>query len=961
MSANAQVDFPTGADTQASKLCASFEAPYGTSGFAMRYCSRVTKVSGEAPGYAFVAMPCKDFPADESSSILALKNDAIGNQILPNTRAEISYAESNGVTTRLLVGTLVSYCHNLKEDSIIAEIVDDRWMFSKITVFGRSVYDPSSKVSYFDATSDLCFNRMGYPDCIDTKFGPMFAPSYRFGWQSGGTNETTEEPAPGYAYDTARKWRVEDVLLYFRNQHSSNAIRPLSPVDYGVQTLPNSIQWTKEIAHFVGSNRVVNDVNCTNMSLLGALQDIVRRAGAYDINVEPAGPFRSALSFVNMNPLTGQTGTALYLAGYEGSATIAQKMQGADWIFDGNVRESIINRFPHTCIVGDPVSCERMVITKTGDDTFGIGGLPTAEKAWNEITDAGAKNYIDTWFEPGSDKAEQQAMLHYPDWLCAFRTGKGVDLFKGTKWEGTPLGARYARIHPSQLTAYSTGGSTNPAQWQTREIVVEMKLSQEEIDAQNARADADGAPHPSEWKIASRYDNLNLNPDSTILYLENLRHVTDFSCFYTNNTTTPPTKYVPRDIRIQIAVQSTWAITGSDKTDYNHCATRINPQGPKWTYLTVSKPGDYVEYLRAAASRPDGDVIEQPFKTTVYPTKATAGNELYSDRPGDINNPSATGRLPSHAACRQADVNRIDYSGQVIIARLAPAMKPGLPITIVGDNLIKVYAIVKSATFVSEPGTMQHTVVEFGPPDSREIYDSPGQYKTQSGGGSYTYSPSNEVPVTYGTNVSVEIPQQTPQETPYGYAPSNAGAGAQGNAGAQGDKFAADPDTKEGRKAATARENREGLKRDKAEQRRDKGSMTGGTGFRGFGAGSSGSMTHGGKTTKAGDLFKDRGFGTPGSGRMTPGGKGATHREWETETTSGKGKDNPDAFGKFKGHTWDSRFKAAPKPFGPPSPPAAPPAAPPTPPAPSTPSGIKKPGQSYEDYQKDHPINRSNW
>ncbi len=547
-----------------------------------------------------------------------------------------------------------------------------------------------------------------------------FAPSFRYGWSAGRGNETTSGPTPGNAYDKARKWRVEDAIKYLSQFYTAGALRPPHPVDYGLQQLPKEVKWKKTLGHFTGSDRILNDVDINNFSLLQAVQGLARHGGAYDLFCVPSGAFSSQLVLVNMNP-KGNTGTPLFVDSYEGE-DIAVKMQSGTHVQNGYVTESIINWFPSTTIVGDAHSEERMVTTDPSSTfAIGAGSLDRADSAETRLA---AKAYNAA--RDHTQEAYDQSLLQFPDWMCAFRTGRGVNMFTGSKVANLDNGARYLRIRPSQLTAYSTGGNgNNPANWLTKEIVVEMKYSAQEIEQRHELI----PPLLEEWFAAQRYDNLSLGPDSTIVYLEALRR-SNPPCYYNHYDEDDQIDeyYIPREIRIQLVVESTHAMIGRNEVDYNHTAPRINPDGPKLAYVTVAKPGDYVDFLRSEKSRPSGELIGEPYRTGFYPRKDQVGNELFTDQP----------RITDHAAARQTDVNRIDYGGQLIIARLAPGMYPGLAINVQGENTIPVFGVVKCVTFMSEPDSLQHTVVEFGAADARMIYDMPGKYHFSGGSGGFS-------------------------------------------------------------------------------------------------------------------------------------------------------------------------------------------------------------------------------
>lgn len=749
MGNSAQVVINSGADQTAVQLVATFNGS-GDDDYAtpVRFCSRAVLVSGMNPSYAFVGVPFKEFPVDEVAMNIALKQGGPAGSILLRTRCSIAFNQ-NGRTVNLMNGNLLKYGHNFgnSEDSVVGEIYDDRWILGKITTFGRYVWDPEANLCYYDAASPLVFNKMGYPDLLDHPiYGPVFAPSFKFGWRTD-SYEQSAEASPGNATSSTRSWPVADVFLYLRNFYGNQSFRGFfrnSQLDYGTTTLPSFIQWDKSAGVFDGSQRTLKDVSIQNESLLTALQALARKAGAIDLYMKPLPNMMSSIAFLQMNPKTN-TGTRLFFPDYAGGS-ISDFMNAGDILHSGYVGESVINQFDDTCICGDPATVERFCTTQA-EDTFSVNGLPTLEPADSNDFDLFQQYIIRNQglVNGNAQEAFESASLIWPDALCSFRIGRGAPVFSDTKWSDHTLGCRFPRMKPAQLTAYNNG-DVNPRNFQPREIVVEYRMTPNEIKLHQN----DPTWDKIEWAPAIRYDNLALNPDSTILYVSALRdgkqtwrsegiievvdgvNVEKFPADYKGEYDGNFIKR--RDIRLNVAIESDWLITGRDTTDPNRTATRINGSAPKFTWLTVSQPLDYVDYTRKN-SRPNGDAqIKEPWKTENYPDKATLGNELFSD--------ISSGRLGDHATLRQADVNRIDYSGEVFIQQMNPSLIPGLPVNIEGNNNIPVFAVIKCSIFDANE---QGVGIQFGPPDSKEIYDMPGKYSGGSaplGGGSFSKKPT---------------------------------------------------------------------------------------------------------------------------------------------------------------------------------------------------------------------------
>lgn len=725
MGNSASYSISSSADISGQQLVATFEGNGGSvsyQGIAGRYCSRVTLVSGDAPSYAFVSFPVKDFPTDELGPTCALQNTGPAGAIKPKTRCSIALIQ-NGKSVVIFTGTLLKYSHCFEEDSVIAEIYDDRHTLSKITVFGRMIYDPVTKAHYYDATSPCTFNALGYPDLIDSPFGPRFAPSHRYGYKQayGGTNEDYTQPGAGQATSRARSWTCQDAITYLRDCHYARPgySRPFSQVDLGNLSLPSYIIWPEAAGSIVGSDRVLHNVNLNNLPLSAVLQEISRRAGAYDLYTAPSGTFNSEIKFLDMNPKS-TTGTTLYLPEYIGA--IGACMQASNVIYSGYVSESAVNLFDDVCICGDAPAVERFCST----GATGTGAV-YLEQAWSAANQLAFSIYCASH---GNDaEAFRAASTIFPDVFCAYRVSRGADIWSGTKWSGFHNGGLYAKIKPAQLTGYNEDDA-NPRNWIPRGIVVEYRVTAYE----EANLPAGKTP----WIPAARYDGLTLSPDQEIVYLPVLRDTlasgssAGQSWFSNIDPNNPPSGYpgvyagqylARREVRLNLALEADWPLTGragkggAASDDPNGTNARINGAAPKFTYQSVASSMDYVEYLRQATSRPNGEGRIDPV-LAFFPAKAAQGDELFTDR---ID--ATTGRLPNHAVARNKNVKRIEYSGVINVQGLNPAFYPGLGCTIEGSNTIPCFGVMKCVVFDATGD--QLSSVEFGSPDSSVIYDSP--------------------------------------------------------------------------------------------------------------------------------------------------------------------------------------------------------------------------------------------
>lgn len=722
-----KVSFNRAKDVVAGRLAIDFQGKYT----AARNCSLCVLNAGESPSYAVIGSPMADYGPgayDELAPSVALQSTGPAG-ILLRTRAKIVCLEG-GYSATLMNGWVVSHSHEIGEDSLITQVYDDRWTLSKYTIGGRMVYDPQIGRHYWDLCNPTIFNEMGFPNCIDSPFGPRFAPCHRFGFKndmnsSQSTIETFVEPEPGYATEAARSWTCADAVRYLRDVYSpsNGAVRPPLPVYIGNWNLPDSIIWSETLGNIFGSDRTLKSFNIQNLSLLRGLCAILRKAGAYDLYVEPAQDYKGTLRILEMNP-KDFTGAKLYTAGFA-AEHVGSCMNDGSVVKSGMVTESFVDGFDEAVIAGDGPVVERMV--STHDEGVGASKL---ENAWSEEDESAFKQYVDRYGDGtpklGTQNSFEQACKIWPLVYCAYRIPLGADIWGDTKWAGMSNGGR-PRIKPAQLTGYQQDAS-NPRNWQPREIVVEYLKQYATED------ETDVSPDPDEWFEAARFDNLTLTADSTIAIVSALREPTPAQTWYSTITGTDDSTYRgsrmhARPVRIQMALEADWPITGVKGTgggpeeDPNRIYARVNDE-IRWTYTVFAEPMDYVEYLRHTDSRPVGQAkiekIGDSESQTTFEARMSTNNELFTDR-----NDEETGRLPRHADLRNKDVKRVAVHASLNIEPIAIGMKPGLNISLDGGGGLPIAGVVKSVTFRADGGDEGQTTVEIGPPDSAAIYDPP--------------------------------------------------------------------------------------------------------------------------------------------------------------------------------------------------------------------------------------------
>ncbi len=692
-----------------------------------RFATHVIINAGEQPSYAFAGVPI-DTLWDEAAPALALKKTGFAGRVPLRSRACVDYIQ-DGKSICVLAGTLVSYQHVIHEDSILALIFDDRWLLSKITVFGRMVYDPVREIHYFDASKECVFNEKGFPNCIDSPYGPRFAPSHRFGYASTVLQEDVSEPAPGSATNRARSFTVADMFQYLRDMHytSEGDKRALMKVDYGTQTVPKHLNWPSSLGSIVGNTRVGRNFDVQNQSLLRALSLIAAKAGAYQLITTPAGSsFSSTLGIADMNP-PPSTGSALMLQDYRPSLDVGELMNDPTVVMAGTVGESVINYFDDVCIVGDPPAVERWLSTSNSGLTLasaeGDGGI---EPAWDRggaaigsdpvagSDEALFKLMITNHAVPNSAEAFKAAREAHPLVFVAYRIKPGFNIWKNTKW--ALQNSNYPAILPHQLTSDQQGGVTNPRDLLFKPILIEWEASSQGSGA---------------WTVAGRYQDLAVHADGQFIMVPMMADAAPPQTWY--NTQTPfATAYQsyngatmkPLNIRLNLAAQADWALTGRASGDPNQSGGRV--AGSKSTFLTVADPLDYVEHLRQG-SKPLGLEKMTPAIGN-FPDKSSAGNELFTDRVDATN-----GRLPNHATVRLKDVRRVEYTGEVVLPKINPGLMPGRALSIETANGIPTFSVARTIT---HDAAAQTTTVELAAADRRGIFDIPSAPSSYSSGGS---------------------------------------------------------------------------------------------------------------------------------------------------------------------------------------------------------------------------------
>ncbi len=689
-----------------------------------RFCSSLYLTSGEQFSYGFVSIPIGGIKKDELANSVALRQLGPAGKIKTKIRTCLGYNESYATQfnssqfVMLMNGTTTEFVHSIGEDSLIGTVLDDRWILSKFTCFGRLCYNPTlgpkgsngqpTGVQYFDAASPLIFNQNGFPDCIDAYgpdgyIGPRFAPGFRWGWTNDFTGgniiiDTTKTPMQGAAKTYARSWTVQDVALYLHDVFMQG-LMSYSQVDYWGQQggiLPaDYIVWDTTAMAVLGNARSVHHWDIQNWSLLAALQGLGRKAGAYDLYMQPCGSFKSKITYVSMNPTNFNC--YLWLADGEVNGT---QLANTMVIQSGYIKESATDHFNGVCIAGDAPAVERFVsMSATDNDAHGAAPIILAlEPAWSNDDQTAFNNWIHN-FSGGADsqQAFKSACDAYPHVYASYRIKIGADIWEGTKYAGNKNKAP-TRLIPHLLTGDNVNIS-NPNNFNYRDfkLTIEYALS-----------------NTGTWLRATKVNDSQISPDGQIIYLESLR--SEQRTWYSTNVNNlfDGTKIVSQNIRLCMTMEADWRLRGLAFTDPNAVAPRIMDDPLlNFTYLSIAQPMDYVDYVRRK-SAPIGWAQQETTKRGGFQDACALGSELFTD----------ADRITSHAEARLKDVKRIAYTGQLNLARLNPGLYPGLGVTIASNKggIIQVSSVLKSVYF---DGSKQFMSLELAAADRNKIYDIP--------------------------------------------------------------------------------------------------------------------------------------------------------------------------------------------------------------------------------------------
>lgn len=693
----------TPSELDCAKLCVEFmsenekgDTPNktGTSTLS-RWATDIVMVSGEAPSYVFFAVP--QLALEEIAGQVAMSYTSTPKLF---TRARVYFVEDNKKIP-LLVGLVTRYQHDVKSDSVVGTICDDRMLLSKVTCFGKVRFNPMAdeeeQSAWLDDSSPLEFEPLS---CVDTPMGPLFAPSHKFGHSFNGT---TVMPDVGDAKKAARNWRCVDVWNYLRNVYGTSEFAGLSFDGYGNIKMSKNIIWDDGLCDAINWQRWANGLVLENDSLLVAMQKVCRQSGPYSVYMEPS----DWKGTIRVTDMSGRKSTAtLYMPRYYPDKSIGDFISDPNCIMSGNLVENAASYFHGAVILGDPPTIERVVDAKQGTE---LAQPSILRYGWSSEDEDAFRAYVTA--NGDSKTAFLAACDIFPNVFALYF----VDPAKGTIF---PDGSAYvgnephwnAKIRASLLSSktMATDAATynqnnsgyNPADWYPLEIPVEVNK---------------GTDEEPEWEMTDKLDGLSISSDRTMIYIDGLRRRGSEHITWKVNEGDGPylgESMAPRNVRMTLAIEGEKRIIKQNRTDPNKTSSRVR-NDEEYDWLVVAEKGDYVHWERWH-SYPYGQQIDESRTDLEFSDKIGA-NPLFSDLT----------RMEGHVAARIRDVKRISYSGELVTARMNPALKPGMSVDIRGSVLEdgdNGGAIIESWSFSALD---QQQVIQLASDDRQRIYDVP--------------------------------------------------------------------------------------------------------------------------------------------------------------------------------------------------------------------------------------------
>jgi len=257
---------------------------------------RVEDAAGLAPSKAFVSIRNLS-AADEAAPNVTLNTDgALAPGALKlGTRGVIL---CSGET--LFAGSLVRRRELGRDERLLLEFWDDRWLLSKIPVRGALVWDPIDAAIKFAPRYFCRPNAGGYRNCTLVPDGgsgagriPVFTAYAELGTQGAESDLSSEDaPAPG----VATYWTPKRMLQYLR--YVATIYDPPAFYAADFACLDSSrVLWPAAEFNPGVLDRKLPEIDFQGQTLLGALQKTLDVSGDYGLRLEPLASGQNVLSY----------------------------------------------------------------------------------------------------------------------------------------------------------------------------------------------------------------------------------------------------------------------------------------------------------------------------------------------------------------------------------------------------------------------------------------------------------------------------------------------------------------------------------------------------------------------------------------------------------------------------------------------------------------------------------------
>lgn len=675
MPATGKVISTTALDSTATRLVPFFN---GISGLHWN-CSEVMLRAGKTPSSAICRIPLSA-AIDETAPSVAMVRSGPHDNIKTGTPTSL-YGYFGGTPVLLMNGLVVNLRHDLNADTLVAEVLDDRYLLEGLTFRGSFWIKPSDAGATYRQGWHAHFNQRGAPNMTYSALGsgpgnyfPVFCPPY-YGLapdeEVPGSSDTGVQSGTKASY-----WRLEDIFTYARFVFSS-AVSSLVDDFPGYAFLPDRIIWPTALssgisaddftagnAASVGRTAKGPEMVFEGLSLLAALTELCNRAGNYALDMLPMQEGQSQLAIVK----TRYAGQGITL-NRPTTGAASEALQSFNIVTSGGYEESIRNTYTKVSIGGALVYIEKR-LASTG--TTGQYGL---KPAWSADLQSELKAEIEADLNGGDPayataKLAFEGLLQKPKYykICAaWRIAPDYDYQSGTSETGYPIAEIGRPILPAQLTSYLEGlaGSTsNTDRYSTRcPLYVEYSL--------DATTDTDGS-----WTLATEHVPQAIDADGTI-WITALRSLAQ-SYEITQSGSSPNISVTINVARIRMNV----AIPADHRLEKTYSMPQDTSGGQT---LTADFPD--AERIDSALSRNYSAAAEQLYRYELrtsgsYPTPATRDGEA----PGAKVLADDTAYLNALVARRLLDLGRVQREGRLIMPHHVFSLRPGAQIKSVQNS-----------------------------------------------------------------------------------------------------------------------------------------------------------------------------------------------------------------------------------------------------------------------------------